>query len=162
MIAAVSASGIVPGAFTFLGFIARSGEARRVTLGKAISSGFPFVLFESPLRTAATIAEIEAMSPGRFGVVARELTKLHEEFRRGSLAELAALYESEAPRGEVVIIVGETAASPESGPTDDPEVLARSILAQGVKPSKAARELSSITGISAAEAYELVQRVGRA
>ncbi len=160
MIAAVSASGLVPGPFVFVGFMARSGEERRIALGKAISTGYPFVIFESPLRTAHTLAELEVAAPGRSAVVARELTKLHEEIRSGSVADLAVAYAIDPPRGEVVLVIG--AAAEESGmKTDDVESIARMILAQGVKPSKAARELSTISGMPAADAYDLVQRIAK-
>lgn len=162
VLAAVSASGLVPGPFVFVGFLAKTGEERRVTLGKAVSTGFPFVLFESPLRAAQTLRDVESVSPGRSGVVARELTKLHEEFQRGGVAGLADRLEAAAPRGEIVLVIGPAAETPETAADADLETLARSILAQGVKPSRAARELSSITGLDAAEAYDLVQRVAKA
>jgi 16S rRNA (cytidine1402-2'-O)-methyltransferase len=161
MLAAISASGVVPGPFVFLGFIARSGEQRRVALGKAVSTGFPFVLFESPLRTADTLEELATIAGDRPAVVARELTKLHEEFARGSLGALADTCAASPPRGEVVIVVGEAAADVSGPSADDAESLARSILAQGIKPSKAARELSGMTGMPAVDAYALIQRLTR-
>lgn len=160
VIAAVSASGLVPGSFVFVGFLPRSGEDRRVTLGKAVSTGFPFVLFESPLRAARTLHDVESIAPGRIGLVAREITKVFEEFQRGSITELVAQLDEVPPRGEVVLVIGAAARSDASTDIDAGE-LARSILAQGVKPSRAARELSSITGLDAADAYALVQRVAK-
>lgn len=161
LVAVVSASGLVPGPFMFVGFLPRSGGERRLVLGRAIATGFPFVLFESPLRAQRTLCEIDAAAPGRSGAVAREMTKLHEEFRRGTISDLAALYAGQPPRGEVSIVVGE--APQASTPVDENEIeaLAHSILQQGVKPSKAARELSSIAGVTAAEAYALIQRLSR-
>jgi 16S rRNA (cytidine1402-2'-O)-methyltransferase len=132
-----------------------------VALGKAVSTGYPFVLFESPLRTAATLVEVEQAAPGRSAVVARELTKLHEEILRGSVEELALGFADQAPRGEVVIVVGEQVESAGVGQSGANDEIARSLLAQGVKPSRAARELSSITGLPAADAYALVQRVAK-
>lgn len=161
VIAAVSASGLVPGPFVFVGFLPRSGEDRRVTLGKAVSTGFPVVLFESPLRAARTLLDVESIVPGRIGLVAREITKVYEEFQRGNVAELAGRLEEVPPRGEVVLIIGAAAAGSDASPSGDAEELARSILAQGVKPSRAARELSSILGLDAADAYALVQRVAK-
>ncbi|CAN5761100.1 16S rRNA (cytidine(1402)-2'-O)-methyltransferase [soil metagenome] len=161
LVAAISASGLAPGPFMFVGFLPRSGEERRLVLGKAIATGFPFVVFESPLRANRTLCEIDAAAPGRSGVVARELSKLHEEFRRGTIPELVALYADQPPRGEVTIVVGEGPQASTSVDGNEIEALAESILQQGVKPSKAARELSSITGITAAEAYELTQRLSR-
>lgn len=159
VVAAVSASGLVPSPFVFVGFLPRAGEDRRVMLGKAVSTGFPFVLFESPLRAAQTLRDVESASPNRRGVVARELTKLHEEFLRGSVVDLAARLGEAPPRGEVVLVIGPAVAGTAASADVDVEVLARSILAEGVKPSRAARELSNITNMDAAEAYALVQRV---
>ncbi len=159
VIAAVSASGLVPGPFVFVGFLPRAGEDRRVTLGKAVSIGFPFVLFESPLRTADTLREIEAASGGRDAVIAREITKLHEEFQRGSVAALAVRLDATPPRGEVVLVIGGAIVSSDESPDARIEELARSILAQGVKPSRAARELGSISGLDAAAAYAVIQRL---
>lgn len=160
VIAAVSASGLVPGPFVFVGFLPRSGEDRRVTLGKAVSTGFPFVLFESPLRAARTLHDVESIAPGRIGLVAREITKVFEEIQRGDVVELAGRLEEVPPRGEVVLVIGAAAGS-DASLDISAEDLARSILAQGVKPSRAARELSSILGLDAAEAYALVQRVAK-
>ena len=161
VIAAVSASGLVPGPFVFVGFLSRSGEDRRMTLGRAISTGFPFVLFESPLRAADTLRDVEMAAEGRSGVVAREITKLHEEFLRGPVVELAAGLDANPPRGEVVLVIGGAIASTDALPGGRIEELARAIIAQGVKPSRAARELASITGLDAAEAYAVVQRLTR-
>ena len=161
VIAAVSASGLVPGPFVFAGFLPRTGEDRRLTLGKAVSTGFPVVLFESPLRAARTLNDVESIAPGRIGLVAREITKVYEEFQRGNVAELAGRLEEVPPRGEVVLVIGAAAAGSDASPSGDAEDLARSILAQGVKPSRAARELSSILGLDAAEAYALIQRVAK-
>lgn len=161
VIAAVCASGLVPGPFTFVGFLPRAGEDRRATLGKAIAAGFPIVLFESPLRAAQTLHDIDAVAPGRAGVVARELTKVHETFHRGPVAVLAGQLAATPPRGEVVLVIGAAAAESVTTPAADAEGLVRSILAQGLKPSRAARELSAIVGMDAAEAYALVQRVAK-
>jgi 16S rRNA (cytidine1402-2'-O)-methyltransferase len=157
MIAAVSASGLVPGPFLFIGFLPRGGAERRMALGQAVATGVPFVLFESPLRMAATLAEIETVSPGRQAVIARELTKLHEELIRGSVAELAGQFADVPPRGEVVLVIG--GAEKKGSDAADVDIIAASILDQGVKPSRAARELSELAGIDSAEAYEVVRRI---
>jgi len=161
LVAAVSASGLVPGPFVFLGFLPRSGQDRRRALGTAIASGFPLVLFESPLRAADTLREIEGLSPGRLALVARELTKLHEEIVRGTVAGLAEQFARHPPRGEVVIVVGEAADPIGDAREEDAVRLVRAILERGIKPSKAAREISSILGLDGNDAYDLVQRVAR-
>ena len=161
LIAAVSASGLVPGPFVFLGFLPRTGQDRRSALGKAIASGFPLVIFESPLRTSEMLQEVEGLSPGRQAVVARELSKLHEEILRGTVAGLAERFTQQAPRGEVVIVVGEAVATSRNRGEENAERLVRAILDRGVKPSRAAREISSILGLDGSDAYDLVQRVAR-
>lgn len=163
LLAAVAGSGIVPGPFLFVGFLPRSGDERRSAIGRAVATGVSFVVFESPMRLAATLADLARMDGSRPCVVARELTKLHEEFRRGTLVAVAKHYASAeaAVRGEVVIVVGDAANDPAGVQPQDTTELARSLLLGGMKPSRAARELSSITGLPATEAYELVRKVGR-
>lgn len=158
LLAAVSASGIVDGPFLFVGFLPRSGEERVIAISRAASTGVPFVIFESPLRTKETLADLAALDPDRPAVVARELTKMHEEFLRGTLEELQLATTLTPARGEVVIVVGASVETTGTAP-DDHEALARSILQQGLKPSRAARELAATTGLTASDAYELIQRV---
>jgi 16S rRNA (cytidine1402-2'-O)-methyltransferase len=158
LLAAVAASGIVAGPFVFVGFLPRVGEDRMRAVSRALATGLPFIVFESPLRTGRTLTDIATSAGEREVVVARELTKLHEEFVRGSAAELAARFEIQPPRGEVVIVIGGEADRHVS-PEDQGEDMARMLLAQGMKPSRAAREIAATTGLDSAAAYELVQRV---
>jgi 16S rRNA (cytidine1402-2'-O)-methyltransferase len=155
--AAVSASGMVPGPFVFLGFVPRGGEERRRALTRAATSGFPVVLFESPVRLGGTLSHLAAAFGDRPALIARELTKLHEELSFGTLDTLADAYRETEPRGEVVIVVGEAvSSSPDGG---DVEAVVRRLLADGLKPSRAAREAAAITGRPGAELYELVRAV---
>lgn len=157
VVAAVSASGLVEGPFIFLGFLTRKGEERRAELGKAAASGWPLVLFESPVRLAATLADLHAAVGDREATVARELTKLHEELVTDSLQALRDRYAGQEVRGEIVIVVGPAAAGGIGG--TDARALARRLLADGIKPSKAAREVAAIAGIPGDEAYALVREV---
>jgi 16S rRNA (cytidine1402-2'-O)-methyltransferase len=163
LLTAVVGSGIVPGPFMFVGFLPRSGNERASAIGRAVAAGVPFVLFESPNRLGATLSDLARIDGDRSGVVARELSKLHEEFRRGTLTDLAEHYSNaeSAVRGEVVIVIGDAANDSSAQTTQDSSELARSLLRGGMKPSKAARELSVITGMPAAEAYEIVTTIGR-
>lgn len=156
--AAVSASGQVEGPFIFLGFLTRKGEERRAELGKAAASGWPLVIFESPVRLAATLTDLHAALGDREATVARELTKLHEELVTDRLGALADRFAGQDVRGELVIVVGPAAASDGAG--TDARVLVRRLLAEGLKPSKAAREAAAIAGIPGDEAYALVREVG--
>ncbi|MGN6032317.1 MAG: 16S rRNA (cytidine(1402)-2'-O)-methyltransferase [Thermomicrobiales bacterium] len=156
--AAVSASGPVPGPYLFLGFVERQGDERRVQLGKAAATGYPVVLFESPVRLRETLADLREVFGERDAVVARELTKLHEEIVGGTLSALAGRFGENAARGEIVIVIGGETQTAE--PSLDPERVVRALLAQGMKPSRAARETAAITGLSGADAYDLVRRIG--
>lgn len=155
--AAVSASGLVPGPYLFLGFVERQGDERRVQLGKAAATGYPVVFFESPVRLVETLGDLVAVFGDRSAVVCRELTKLHEEIVSGGLASLAARFGEGQVRGEIVIVV--SGADTHDQMLDDPAEVARALLVQGMKPSRVAREVASITGIAGSEAYALVQRL---
>lgn len=159
LVAAVSASGLVPGPFVSLGFIARSGAERRRTLARAHATGFPIVLFEAPTRLAKTLAELTTILGDRQAVVTRELTKVFEEFRHGSLRELAIHYAAEPARGEIVIVVG--AADAPSEPDDDPREIVRSLLSAGLKPSAAAREATALTGHARGDLYAIALEIGQ-
>lgn len=102
--AALAASGLVDGPFFFQGFLPRKGARRREALERIAALAEPVVLFEAPGRVRATLADLAAATPERPACVARELTKLHEELVRGSLAELAA--RDEPWRGEVTLVLG--------------------------------------------------------
>lgn len=156
---AVSASGLVPGPFLFLGFLPRSGEQRQISIGRAVASGFPLVVYESPNRIVTTLADLRVACGNRRGMVARELTKLHEELRSGTLDELMAHFGTTTPRGEFVIVVG--AGSDVSPGESDIEAVVRQLLEDGLKPSRIAREASTITGVSGSDAYDLVRRIAR-
>ena len=114
-------SGLPPDAFLFAGFLPPRATARRKVLAQWVELAATLVFFEGPSRLAATLADMAAVLGDRQAAIARELTKRHEEVRRGTLAELAAQYRAEpAPRGEVVIVVGppEKTVAPDIGDLD--------------------------------------------
>jgi 16S rRNA (cytidine1402-2'-O)-methyltransferase len=114
----------------------------------------PLVIFEAPHRLVATLSLMQAELGERRAAVARELTKVHEEFRRATLAELIALYSSQAPRGECVIIVA--GAPPAPMPEMDVVRMAlRAALARGLSPSQAAREVAHQTGVARQSLYAI-------
>jgi 16S rRNA (cytidine1402-2'-O)-methyltransferase len=105
LLAALVGSGLPTDRFVFQGFPPRKGRERSELLDEVASSQLTSVLYEGPGRVADTLRELAERAPGRATVVARELTKQYEEFRRGTLEALAAYYDETPPRGEVVIIV---------------------------------------------------------
>jgi 16S rRNA (cytidine1402-2'-O)-methyltransferase len=115
------------------------------------------VLYEAPGRLARLLKDLAEHCGGeRRVVVARELTKVYETFKRGTLAELSAYYEEEPARGEVVVMVAGSVDT--SAPVSAEAALeaARRLLAEGARPSAAARELSRSLGLSRNRAYEIV------
>ena len=118
VLAAIALSGLVTGGFRFVGFLARSGPERREDITRLVETPESVVLFESPQRTADTLTELSQAMPDRDAVVARELTKLHEEAVRGTLAELAA-QEKREWLGEVTIVLGPARARSGPGMSDE-------------------------------------------
>ena len=107
LLAALVGSGLAGEHFTFLGFLPRKGKERLRALAVIMQLEHTAVIYESPLRVAATLEELaEFGASTRTAVVARELTKKFEEFSRGTIAELAVKFAESPPRGEVVILIG--------------------------------------------------------
>lgn len=156
---AVSASGLIEGPFVFLGFLPRTGDERASMLGRAAATGFPLVIFEAANRLAATLGDLSAALGDRQTVVARELTKLHEEIVDGAPSQLQERFR-EAVKGEIVIVVA-GAPTQQADAGQDVRGLVRALLAGGMKPSKAAREAAAITGMSGSEVYEIVREIGK-
>jgi 16S rRNA (cytidine1402-2'-O)-methyltransferase len=155
--AAVSVSGLIDGPFITIGFLPRVGVERSRALGRAAASGLPMVILESANRLASTIKELERMLGSRKALVARELTKLHEEVRGGTLSELVTWAEGSPVRGEVVLVVdgsAETAADQE-----DVETLIATLRRSGLSASQAAREAAAISGLPRSELYRIASRI---
>ena len=158
VLAALVASGFPADKFIFLGFLPRKGGARTGLLQRIAAERFTSVCYEAPGRTAALLADLaRECGPEREGVVARELTKLHEEIRRGTLADLAAYYEEHPARGEVTVVIEGTRAAAKAM-SAAPETDAAAPPATAERPSDAAKELSRRLGISRQDAYRLLNR----
>ncbi len=158
--AALAVSGLPADRYVFLGFLPRKGGERRRLLDVVRLSEWTVVLFEAPTRAAELLADLaEACGDDRPAAVARELTKVFEETRAGTLAELAGYY-AEAPlRGEITIVVAGSGRPPpvERGP--DPTERARDLLASGLSRRDAADQVARETGISRNTAYRLVNEL---
>jgi 16S rRNA (cytidine1402-2'-O)-methyltransferase len=146
-ITALVASGLPADEWRFAGFLPRKkGELRRVLA----EPGGTLVAFESPRRVPGTLALLASVDPNREVAVCRELTKAHEEVVRGSAGELAERYAEEAPRGEVVLVLGPAAVEP-AEPTGLDAV--RRLVEAGAKPRAAATVVAELTGGRANELY---------
>lgn len=127
VLAAVMASGLPAERFTFVGFLPRKRGERSALLASYVDRPETLVFFESPRRVAATLEALCDSLGERPACLARELTKLHEEFSRGTLRELAEKF-IDGTRGEVTLVVAGAAASPRE--YSDAEIDAR-IRAEG-------------------------------
>jgi len=161
LLAALVASGVEADTFTFLGFPPRKGPERAELLEEVASSPRASVLYESPNRVARLLEELaEACGPSRRVAVARELTKLHEQIVRGTLAEAAAHFAAGEVLGEIVVVVAGRPRDPQAEVEVDAlaaRSVAEALLAQGQPPSAVARELRRRLGISRNDAYRIAQ-----
>ncbi|MEX2182767.1 MAG: 16S rRNA (cytidine(1402)-2'-O)-methyltransferase [Gemmatimonadaceae bacterium] len=113
LLAALAGAGLPTERFTFYGFLERRGGDRSRAIAEIVALAHTAVLHEAPGRVAATLADLAAAGAGnRDAVVARELTKTYEEFRRGTVADLAAYYGATEPRGEIVLVIAGAADTP--------------------------------------------------
>ena len=151
---ALALSGLPTGRFTFEGFLARKGSERSRRLASLAGEERTMIFYESPHRTAAILADfVQTFGADRRGTVSRELTKLHEEVRRGTLAELSEWAEAERIRGEIVIIV-EGAQAPETPEAQDVVQLVLDRVAAGERLKAACAAVAAETGTSKRELYE--------
>lgn len=154
LLAALVGSALPADRFTFFGFAPRKGSERRALLTEVVALRHTAVLYEAPSRVGDTLRDLAHAGAGaRSAVVARELTKQFEEFRRGTVAELAAHYEASAPRGEVVIVIE---GAPET-PIDEAALRERAaaLRAQGLSARDVVRVLMEDGGAPRNLAYRL-------
>jgi 16S rRNA (cytidine1402-2'-O)-methyltransferase len=158
---ALSASGLAGDRYLFLGFIPRKGRERTRLLTRAASEEWSVVFYEAPPRLVALLEDLSAMAGAdRTVVVARELTKMHEEIRSGSLAELADYYSVTPPRGEITVVLqGTGSAGPGPERTEDAMEQAGLLLAEGLTRREVVRRLTDTLGMPRNEAYKLVMEL---
>jgi 16S rRNA (cytidine1402-2'-O)-methyltransferase len=145
---ALVASGLPTDRWRFEGFLPkRSGEMERV-----LRSAETVVAFESPRRVGDSLAALAAIAPDRPAAVCRELTKMHEEISRGTLAELARRFRGDV-KGEIVLVIG-----PASDEDHDKDVgfavdALRHLVQSGARPRAAASVVAALTGTRANDLY---------
>ena len=162
--AALSVSGLPADRYIFLGFIPRRGAERRRLIEQAATSPLTVVLFESAVRLADLLDDFATRcGPERPVAVARELTKIHEELRAGTLAEVSGYYREHPPRGEVTIVLaghdgalGEAEKEQAAVTAADAQKRARVLLASGTSRRDAAAAIVGEFGIPRNEAYRMV------
>jgi 16S rRNA (cytidine1402-2'-O)-methyltransferase len=173
IVTALVASGLPTHAFYFGGFLPRKAGDRRKALEALATLDATLVFYESPRRTAVTLAQVAEVMPGRPAAMARELTKLHEEVARGDVGELAARLAERELKGEVVLLVGPPArASAGDVPTREQVASAAEALdaaayaAAGLAASErlgmkqAARRIATERGLRAKDVYDKAVKLG--
>ncbi len=153
VLSALLASGLPVGRWRFVGFLPR---ARKQLVAQLTDADETLVAFESPRRLAGTLAVLAELDPERPVAVCRELTKLHEEVRRGSAAELAEHYQESQARGEVVLVCG--AGSSDRVDLADALAALRELIDAGARARAAATVVARLTGRGANELYREVTR----
>jgi len=163
LLAVLSASGLAVDRFRYAGFLPRRSAARQAEIRRLTERGEAFVVHEAPRRVGGLLADLAAVSPTWQVCIGREVTKVFEEFRRGSARELLAeMADSDEARGEFTIVVAPPARSSKTSGTTDADAdeqldrLVRALLAQGVTPKTLASALGELPGISHKQAYARV------
>lgn len=160
-VTAVVASGLATGRWSFEGFLPRKGSGRGERLAEVAADRRTVVLYEAPHRLVRTLEDlVGACGPDRRVAVARELTKLHEEVWRGTLAEALAWTAEQAPRGELVLVL-DGAPAPGPATDDDVEAAVRARLAAGRSAKDAAAEVAAALGVPKRRAYEVAVALTR-
>ena len=151
--------------FTFHGFVPRKKGPRSDLLERIVGASETSVVFEAPGRLGALLSDLgELAGEERQVVVAREMTKIHEEFFRGTMGDGASYYAERPPRGEITVVVSPRVEEETEQRVDAAaaRALAQALLAEGLTPSRAAREVSSRLGIAKNMAYEIVHSLAGA
>lgn len=149
-------SGLPNDRFLFAGFLPTKEKARRVTLEELTATDATLIFYETGPRLVKSLKAIGEVMPEREIAVARELTKLHEECRRGLSDGLMAYYDAHPPKGEIVLLVG---PPQEHAPSDaDAEAMLREAL-QTMKTSQAAAHVSKATGLDRKSLYTRAMRI---
>lgn len=150
VLTALAVSGLPTDRFTFEGFLPRKGRVGYFTA--LAREPRTMVFFESPNRLAGALADlVSALGPSRRAVVCRELTKLHEEIRRGTAAELAE-YFADGARGEIVLVVA--GAEPVTADLGSAIAQVLALVSGGARLKEASAEVAEATGLSRRELYE--------
>jgi len=152
LLAALATAGLPTDRFFFAGFLPPQKAKRQRELGALAALDATLVFYESPRRLLASLADIAAWLPGREIAVARELTKQHEETRRGTAESLLLHFELHPPKGEIVIIAG---PCPPAAPADQAELAAQIATAMdnGLSRRDAVRKVVEATGIPRSTVY---------
>jgi len=157
LVAALAASGLPTDEFLFVGFLPARSGARRKALDTLKAESRTLIFYEAPHRVVETLADASDILGPRPAVIAREVTKLHEEFLRGPLPELLETARKHAPRGEITLLIG--AGDPQTQQQADSRVSLKQRVEQleaeaGVDRKAALKQAARERGLGKREAYK--------
>lgn len=154
MIPAIVSSGFDTTHFTFYGFLPhlRSNNKIKEILKAIMESTFPVILYESPFRIKNTLKLISEIDNNRNVVVAKELTKIHEEFLRGKAVDLIDLIN---PKGEFVLIIDKKDTTKETNKTPDPYILFDEYISLGISKNEAIKKIAKKLNVAKNDIYQL-------
>lgn len=154
---ALALAGLPTGRFTFEGFLDVNKKPRRAHLDSLRGETRTMVFYEAPHKLKGTLADLLAALGDRRIALVREITKIHEEVIRTTLADACRKYEQEDPRGEFVIVVeGGTPAEKEAATPEQAAELALTYMQEGMSPSEAAKTAAAECGLKKGEVYRLI------
>lgn len=163
LVAALAASGLPTDSFQFLGFLPAKSGQRRTTLEGLRHAEHTTVVYEAPHRIAETMKDIvELLGAERPVVLARELTKMHEEFIRGTAAQVLGRVHAHELKGEMTLLIGKGAEQETQAPQKDMAQHLEEIMREQKLDEKAGLKiLAKERGLSKSEAYRELQRLRR-
>jgi 16S rRNA (cytidine1402-2'-O)-methyltransferase len=158
VLAALTSSGLPSDCFLFAGFLPPRAGQRRTRLNELVAVPSTLIFFEAPQRLEEALADMLAVLGDRPAAIARELTKMHEELRRGTLASLASASVGETVRGEIAIVIG----PPLAATTTDEDIMAQLLsLRETMSLRDASRHLAEKLGIAKTRVYDIGVKIKR-
>ncbi|MFN6500473.1 MAG: 16S rRNA (cytidine(1402)-2'-O)-methyltransferase [Nostoc sp. DedQUE01] len=155
-ITALSAAGLPTERFVFEGFLPAKTQQRREHLESLQTESRTLIFYESPHRLQDTLQDLaEIWGSDRQIVLARELTKLYEEFWRGTIAEAMAHYSQREPQGEYTLVVAGIAPSQIQLTQEELKAELKQLISQGISRSQASRQLAKVTSMPRRQLYQL-------
>jgi 16S rRNA (cytidine1402-2'-O)-methyltransferase len=154
-VTAIVVSGLPSDSFLYLGFLPRRQRERRKLLAEVARERRTLVVFETPHRLRQSLMDVEAALGDRPLAICRELTKLHEEIWRGTVAEARVHFDEVEPRGEFTLVIGGALAQDERWDEAQVRSALDELLGQGMSRSTAARRVAALSGWRRSEVYAL-------
>lgn len=156
-VTALAASGLPASRFAFFGFLPARGKERKKVIAAILAETKTTVFYEAPHRLLKTLTELQEAGCCRQVVVARELTKVHEEYIRGTLLEVASHFRNYAPRGECTVLLAPGQLAQSSGELP-PECLVEELMSTGIDKKTAIREAAQRLRLPRRQVYQAVHK----